>query len=56
MDALQAGDDDHMLSHLRILAELALSAPQVFEQRAEEVLTYLKDEILNKESPVTEVS
>ena len=55
LDEMQAGNDDYLLAHLRVLSELALSAPQVYEQKADEVAAYLKAEILEKESPVTEV-
>jgi hypothetical protein len=56
MEALQSGQDQNLLTHLRVLSELALSSPQVLEQKAEEVSTFLKEEILDKESPVVEVS
>jgi hypothetical protein len=56
MIALLAGEDDNLLSHLRVLSELALSSPQVFEQKAEEMSAFLKTEILDRESPITEVS
>ncbi|RXK35355.1 hypothetical protein M231_07377 [Tremella mesenterica] len=47
-------EDDHILSHLRALAELALSAPSAFEQESEEIIRFVIDDIMAKPSPSTD--
>lgn len=56
MARLENEEDDHRLAHLRVLSEMALSAPQVLEERATGVLRTINEDILAKESPTSEVS
>jgi hypothetical protein len=52
MAAIDVKDEATLLSHLSVLCELALSAPGAFEEKSEEIITFLKDEILSNSSTV----
>jgi hypothetical protein len=53
---LPKANDERLLSYLQVLSELALSARQVFAEKAEEVMEFVHDNVLQRESPVSKSS
>lgn len=49
-------DNDLLVSHLSALSELALSAPDSFGNRSEDIIEFLTTKVINAVSPSAEVS
>jgi len=56
VDDLVDPDGERLLSYLQALAELALSAPAVFEQRSDGIIRFIMQEVMLKKSTAEEVS
>lgn len=56
MEDLVDPDGERLLSYLQALAELALSAPAVFEQRSDGIIRFIMQEVMLKKSTAEEVS
>lgn len=44
------------MTYLRVLAELALSSPEAFEERSSDLMDFVLKEVMFKASPSSEVS
>lgn len=49
-------EEDRLLTYLRALSELALSAPAAFEERSNDIMEFVMNEVIFKASPSSEVS
>jgi sister-chromatid-cohesion protein PDS5 len=49
-------DEDRLLPNLRVLAELALSAPSAFEERSSDLMDFVLNQVMFAESPTKDVS
>ncbi|WWD21518.1 hypothetical protein CI109_106004 [Kwoniella shandongensis] len=52
---LRKVSEDRRLVYLRALAELALSAPKAFQDRSEDIIKYVMNEVMLVESPSSDV-
>ncbi|KAK8847427.1 hypothetical protein IAR55_005285 [Kwoniella newhampshirensis] len=52
---LRRVSDDRRLVYLRALSEVALSAPKAFQERSEEIIKYVMNEVMLVESPSSDV-
>ncbi|KAK4687777.1 sister chromatid cohesion protein PDS5, partial [Tremellales sp. Uapishka_1] len=50
LEALHSDSKGRLLSHLSALSELALSSPAAFGERSEEIVAFILDEVMRKES------
>lgn len=55
LDNLSDKDEDRLLSLLRGLSELALSAPVAFEEKSAEIIRFVMQDVMYKKSPSYEV-
>ena len=55
LDNLSDKDEGRLLSLLRGLSELALSAPVAFEEKGAEIIRFVMQEVVYKKSPSCEV-
>lgn len=52
----QDEDEERLMTYLRVLAELALSSPEAFEERSSDLMDFVLKEVMFKASPSSEVS
>jgi sister-chromatid-cohesion protein PDS5 len=55
LDGLSEKKEERLLSYLRALSELAISAKDAYEDRSEEITRLINQEVLFKKSPSAEV-
>ena len=55
MEDLVDPDAEQILSYLRALAELALSAPSAFEERSDEIIRFVMENVMLRKSISSDV-